>query len=157
MKLILACSFNGALCTGPKDNMRWTGGEDKRLFRLLTTTSGGVCLVGSATLGVMPRDLPARKLVPLSRNPEEGLLLEDAAEAYPDAWLLGGPSIARLAMEHDLVSEAILCRVLNVMIHPHEHPEARFLSEFDRWWPAAAEIKHNFNLTRVEVYRWPVR
>lgn len=108
LKLILAVSDDGFLASGPRDDMRWTGFTDKQIFRLLTY-SHPVMLVGRATAAVMPK-LPHRQLVPLSRSPADGMLLADAARIHPNAWLIGGPTVALEALEAGLVDLTYLCR-----------------------------------------------
>jgi dihydrofolate reductase len=106
-KLIMAVSADGYLARGPKDNMRWTGFTDKQVFRLLTA-SHPVLLIGRQTHDVMP-PLPWRQVVCLSRDPAQGLSLEQALEQYPGAWLGGGAQVAQAALEKDMVDTTFLC------------------------------------------------
>lgn len=109
MRLLMASSDDGYLCKGPDDDMGWTGSTDKLLFRALTSV-GGVCAAGSRTHDLMP-SLPGREFIRLSR---EAYTLEHLQEAHPDAWLLGGPTVARTALEAGLVHEAHLCQIIGV-------------------------------------------
>lgn len=105
MRLLLARSSDGFLARGPEDDMRWTGQSDKAAFRLLTLSNGNdVLLAGSRTYDQMPR-LPGRTMERLSRD---GLTLELAAGAYPDAWLIGGPTVAAEALRRGLVRRAFI-------------------------------------------------
>lgn len=100
MKLIMAVSSDGYLCDGPEDDMSWTGPLDKALFRALTSV-GGLCAVGQATYGLMP-PLVGRQLIPLSSM---GYQLGRLHTEHPDAWLLGGPTLGRLALLAGFVTE----------------------------------------------------
>ncbi len=60
----------------------------------------------------MMLELPGRTLHKLSRvRPRSGWFLHEFAEKHSDAWLLGGPTIAREALSAGLVDEVHLCRV----------------------------------------------
>jgi dihydrofolate reductase len=107
LKLIMAVSADGLLARGPEDDMSWTGGDDKAAFRLMTM-SGGVLGVGSRTYDRLPR-LPGRTVVRISSQ-EASVTLGKFAYAHPDAWLLGGPTVALSALQSGLVGEAHLCR-----------------------------------------------
>ncbi len=111
MRLLLACSANGVLAHGPKDDMSWTGPIDKAIFRTLTGV-GGMCAAGTATYDLMPA-LDGREFIPLSRN---GFTLRHLQNAYPDAWLLGGPNVAKAALLYGLVTEFHLCRIEDVVL-----------------------------------------
>lgn len=110
LKLIMAVSADGYLCRGPDDRMGWTGTDDKRLFRLLTTLGGRVLLAGKTTAAMLP-PLPGRTVIPLTRerSGQEGITLEEAVMSYPDAWLIGGPTVALEALRQQLVDEVVLC------------------------------------------------
>lgn len=40
LKLIMAVSADGFVSNGPDDHMDWTGPDDKKAFRLLTSVGG---------------------------------------------------------------------------------------------------------------------
>jgi dihydrofolate reductase len=107
-KLLLAVSADGFLARGPDDDMRWTGRDDKAVFRLLTLTGKGPVLVGRKTAELLPA-LPGRTVHAISRGPK-GITLQEASWAHRDAWLLGGPSVAREALEANLVELAVICQ-----------------------------------------------
>lgn len=120
MKLIMACSADGFFAKGPDDDMTWTGTTDKRVFQLLTRTSGAVCLAGRKTFQTLPV-LPHRRVVPLSyRFPHVNNVKGEASLAYTlhdayrwfghDCWLIGGVEVAKDAIQGNLVSEAVICR-----------------------------------------------
>lgn len=110
MKLILAVSADGYLCKGPEDDMKWTGELDKFIFKLLTLSDGATLLAGSTTFSQLPL-LPGRKVVRISRGQYPGALsLPMAHQAYPDGWLLGGPTVAQAALRQGYVNRAYLCQ-----------------------------------------------
>lgn len=107
MRLILASSLDGYLSRGPSDDMRWTGPEDKNVFKLLTAV-GGTCYAGRATFERLP-SLPGRTVHPLSRDEGKGLTLGRAFYRHPEAWLIGGPTVAMEAIDAHLVDQVFMC------------------------------------------------
>lgn len=105
MKLLLAVSGDGFLAKGPDDDMKWTGPEDKAVFKLLTQTSNKPLLAGSTTHKLLP-DLKGRVVFPISRS---YLTLDAAAVAYKDSWLIGGQTVALAALEKGYLDEVVLC------------------------------------------------
>jgi dihydrofolate reductase len=110
LNLLMAVSADGFVARGPSDDMRWTGAEDKALFKALTLSSPHPLLVGRRTHAQMPA-LADRELVPLSSDPALGITLDRAAELYPGAWLIGGPEVARAALQAGLVGLVYESRV----------------------------------------------
>ena len=110
MRLLLASSADGYLARGPEDDMAWTGAVDKAVFRLLTMSSkNDVLLAGSRTFDLMPK-LPGRRMERLSRSRgPDSFTLEEANWTWPDAWLIGGPSVALEALKKGLVDRAFIC------------------------------------------------
>ena len=112
LRLIMAVSGDGIVSRGPDDDMSWTGAEDKAIFRALTGV-GGLCGIGSKTARTMPNRLDGRVLMPLSRS---GFTLEHLALASAgSAWLLGGLTVARAALEEGLVAEVHMCVVPKIL------------------------------------------
>lgn len=109
MKLLMAVSSDGFLASGPSDDMKWTGKDDKSLFRLLTLADRRPLLAGAATARQMP-PLKDRLLVSITNRPNapNEMTLDYAAWCYPEAWLIGGPTIALAAMKMGLVDTAYL-------------------------------------------------
>lgn len=110
MNLLLAVSKDGFLCKGPDDDMKWTGPLDKFAFKLLTMASDQPLLAGSTTYNMMPK-LPGRSLYRLSQKGEGGLTLEEAHFYYPQAWVIGGPTVAAIALMKGYIDRAFLCQV----------------------------------------------
>jgi len=109
LRLVMAVSADGFVARGPKDTMDWTGHNDKRAFRLLTSV-GSVLGVGRATAEVMPDHLPGRTLHVLSNRPGLGMSIGAFAFKYPGAWLIGGQTVAMEGLMNGLVTEVHICR-----------------------------------------------
>lgn len=110
MRAIMAVSRNGYFTVREHDDMRWTGGQDKAIFKRYTTKRGGVCLAGKATIALIPNQmLPDRRLIRLSRRWRP--LIETSIE-FPNSCLLGGPTLILEALEQNLLTEILLCRVM---------------------------------------------
>jgi dihydrofolate reductase len=127
--------------------MSWTGPADKRLFRSLTSVGGGVCLAGSTTFDLISgKGLRGRELIRLSRN---GYTMEAIRHKYPDAWLLGGPTIARVAYDRKFLTEVHLH-----MIGVNLFAGIRMLDIFPKYFgtPALVVEYPDDNLRHV-VYR----
>jgi dihydrofolate reductase len=113
-KLLLAVSADGFLARGPLDDMAWTGRDDKAVFRLLTTTHKGPLLAGRRTAELLPR-LDGREVQVISRDRNAGYTLQEASWMHRDAWLIGGPTVAREALEANLVELAVICQAPAVL------------------------------------------
>lgn len=135
LKLIMACSEDGIVSLAPDDDMSWTGTDDKRAFRLLTSV-GGVLGAGRRTFEQLPTlkgrrtyclssrrgvvmNAAAREAMqfPFSDGPvsddaayEETLTLGQFAHRFPEAWLIGGQTVALEALQLQMVGEVFLCR-----------------------------------------------
>ena len=108
MRVLLAISADDYLARGPDDDMRWTGREDKQIFRLLTSIDTDVpLLAGSVTAKLMPQ-LPGRKVLSISRGSH--LTLEKAFEYFPQAWLIGGLTVVLAAIDAGMVDKVYLSR-----------------------------------------------
>lgn len=87
--------------------MRWLGPIDKQVFRMLTCVGGGVLVTSNRTAELMPKQLEGRRIEVVSRT--TGKTLSNAAAVWPNAWLVGGQSLALSALNDDLLSEVHLC------------------------------------------------
>ena len=106
----MAVSRDGFVATGPEDPMHWTGPLDKAVFKLLTLCSRDPLAAGHPTASLLP-PLAGRSVVPLSRDPSKGVPLLSFARRHPDAWLLGGQTVALEAVREGLLDELCLCHV----------------------------------------------
>ncbi len=107
MKLLLAASADGFLCKGLDDDMKWTGPNDKAVFKLLTLADGMPLLAGSRTKKMLPT-LPHRKVFGISHI--GGMNLEQAQLTFPDSYLIGGPTIAMAAIEAGFIHHTVICQ-----------------------------------------------
>ena len=109
MRLLMAISADGFVAKSDQDSMTWLGPLDKHIFRILSAV-GGVCGIGQKTLACIttPLPWPGRTLIPLSSY--GNTTLTDFYHEHPDAWLLGGQTLALQAFEFGYLSEVHLCR-----------------------------------------------
>lgn len=152
LKLILAVSADGYLARGPRDDMSWTGRDDKAAFRLLTSV-GGRCAVGARSWALMPAELPGRSLVPLTQDgrlvyhgldrtgacPEASTTVGRFAHANPAGWLLGGPSLAHEALDLGLVDQVYLCRSPVVLHGEQSAFRAEYADTISPWLMSRGE------------------
>lgn len=120
MRLIMGSSYDGFLARDRYDDMSWLGQSDKRVFRLLTAV-GGNCLVSAHSRSLMPaKGLHGRTLIALPRSTDFGLSLEIAAGiekgAGQEYWLLGGQTLATVALDAGHVSEIFMCRSTTIRL-----------------------------------------
>lgn len=152
MKLILAVSRDGFLASGPDDDMRWTGPADKYAFKLLTLSDGQPLLAGKRTAQMLPV-LPGRDVIHLSRGTY--MTVETAGRVMPDAWLIGGPTVAMEALRLGLVHRAFIHRVQHVLGEGIPFMPLRELMPEQPW----GYVKNDHLV--IEVYResqkWPGR
>lgn len=141
MKLIMALSADGFLCRSENDPMNWLPAIDKRIFRVITGV-GGICAAGRKTCEVMPLELTGRRLLSLSRD---GFTLDHLAGLYPDAWLLGGQTVALQAFLSGYIHEVHLCWS-DVILHQGVH-------EIFLAFLKTPAMRTRFDGITVEVYR----
>lgn len=106
MQLILGTSNDGVVSLHPTDDMKWLGPDDKRVFKLLSLCSEFPLAVSDKTAKSMPK-LIGRNLVCLSRN---GITLQDYYNWFPNGILIGGLTIAQIAVDLGFINRAHICR-----------------------------------------------
>lgn len=118
LNVLMTVSANGLLARGGDDNMIWPGDNtDKTIFRMLTLLSNQPLLIGARSFDTLP-PLPGREVVRLSRDGRDGsFTLDQAVVRYPGAWLIGGPTVVKAALEAHLIDTFVLCR-LGVELEP---------------------------------------
>lgn len=124
MKVLLAVSADGFVAKHGRDDMSWTGKQDKQLFRLLTNLDDEPLAVGAATLPLMPA-LKGRRIIGLSRTPnsrgrggyhiEDWMTLLELERWFPKAWVIGGQSVALEAVRAGYVDRVVLSRVQTLL------------------------------------------
>lgn len=158
MKLIMAVSADGFVARGPDDSMSWAGPLDKQLFRLMTMTGSKMLAAGGRTYDLMPHLGGGRQLVRLrkqgfhvhglprmslmdvdvteqdpkavvSREKCNCMTLVDFAREYPDGWLIGGQTVALVALKLRLVHEMLLFVQNDVWLHSGMKCELRSYAE----------------------------
>lgn len=113
MTLLMAMSADQFLARGVNDDMSWTGPVDKYGFKLLTLSEPSkVICVGAQTFDQLPT-LHHRTVIKLTRG-LGGYSLYRMKGAYPDSWLIGGPTVAMEALRMGLVNRAILNEITDV-------------------------------------------
>ena len=168
LKLVMATTADGVTALGPDDPMDWTGSDDKRAFRLLTSV-GGVLGAGRRTFERLPvlkgrvvRCLSTRKgyvnnaeaRIALEAGPVLGemkvsdaayvqtITLGSFAHQHPDGWLIGGQTVALEALAIGLIGEVFMCRSpmsVNDMV-PHMRTGDTFWPQRDQITP---RLRHN--------------
>lgn len=111
MKFMAAISPDGYMCRGPEDTMAWTPKIDKQIFQIISSLNGGICLVSKKTLLNMPRFLEGRTLIPISRK---NFNLAQAYEKFPNALIIGGPTLLKAANHFALIDELIINQIHEV-------------------------------------------
>lgn len=137
MRLLMAVSYDGFLAKGPTDDMSWTGAYDKAVFRLLTM--GQVVGAGRRTAEMLPT-LPGRRTIPLSSrgshflvNGETTRTLHEFRRQFPNPWLIGGPTVARMALDDDLLTEVYMCHSQAVLWEGMPDDISPYLTESPFW------------------------
>lgn len=120
--MIMAMTVDGMIARHRNHFPDWTGKEDKRMFKALTTESG-VIIMGSRTYETIGRPLPNRLNVVMTRRPEryeggENLIFTSDAPAtilqklstkgYTEASLTGGATISSLFVKDRLIDEMMV-------------------------------------------------
>ncbi len=116
LRSIIAVSKDGYVARKADDDMQWLGQTDKKIFRLLTASSG-IMATSKKTAALMPKALDGRRLFTLSREFQgtgDGVI-RDLKWFYRNfgthqAWLIGGQELLLVALKEKLISEVHICR-----------------------------------------------
>lgn len=156
MKAILAVSVEGMVANSDRDDMTWTGSDDKAIFRMLTSV-GGVLGCSHRTRLLMPPSLKGRTLLTLSRNPQkvDHVLpqMRDLAwfkRTFQNPWLIGGQAIVAEAVKHNMLGQAFICKSMH-SCHPTPSAIPYTLGRLlvDDW-----RLTHTIRLSYVAVEVW---
>ena len=142
MKLIIGISQDGFVAKHDSDRMDWLGETDKAVFRMLTGV-GGICGAGMPTIDAMPEKLHGRVLIALSRS---GCSLQHFYFTHPDAWLLGGQTMALEAFRLGYLDEVFICQSMIAIGGGIQQKIRPYLS-------VEPDMKTRINNVSVEVYR----
>jgi dihydrofolate reductase len=106
MQLVMGMSNDGYVSNGPNDDMKWLGSDDKAAFKLLTLGANAPIAVSAKTAKSMPKNLPGRKIVELSRS---GTTLQYMNTHYPYCCLIGGQTLAEEAFKLGYINIVHIC------------------------------------------------
>jgi len=158
MRLIMAVSADGIVAKGEDDTMDWLGPTDKKVFRILTSV-GGPLGVSRKTAKVMPKTLKGRKLITISGSRGAPLVSLDTFRSYYGAsgWLLGGQTLAMVALETNALDEVHLCRSERLAGKGHKDQITPFLNSPSTPYSKGTwvmEMKTAINDVSVEYWKF---
>ena len=108
MQLILGLSKDNFIAKSENDDMSWLK-ADKNVFRLLSATNGGRCFISKKSGEFMPKALKGRTIELLSKSdPSIRWRLYHANLFHPNANLLGGQTLAKIAIENGYIIDIFL-------------------------------------------------
>jgi len=128
--LLCAQSLNGFIARGESDPVNWTSGEDKKLFKRMTSQPDTALVMGRRTYELLPPparsgevSLPGRFLAVMTRHPErfekhparlfwsegpQDLLRELQSRGFERCYIVGGTQTNTLFLQHRLLQEIYL-------------------------------------------------
>lgn len=124
LNIILAMSSDGYFAKSDQDDMKWTGGLDKTIFKVLSFEGNSTILCGPKTFETLPLPLQARRVIVVRSNKRTNLYYESYSAAMAqeisfdsipgrlkdlnDASIIGGPKLALAALEEGLVKRVYI-------------------------------------------------
>lgn len=145
LRSIIAVSKDGYMTRKVDDDMQWLGQTDKKIFRLLTASSG-IIATSKKTAALMPKALDGRRLFTLSREfqgTEDGVI-RDLKWFYRNfgshqAWLIGGQELLLVALKERYIGEVHICRSSRNAYPPSHYKSIKdkvsdFLEKDTRWY-----------------------
>lgn len=148
MKAIFVESSDGYLARGADDNMVWTPALDKKVFKLLSYSLGGVCVCSRHTYNLLPdamRNDKNRKFIVAGKSGINSL--ENINKRYPNGILIGGPRFLTMAYIAGVIDTFIVTTV-NMPINStseYKNPFEKVLSTIK----PQCEIKFDEMVVRV--------
>ena len=109
MKAVFVESLNGYMAREANDDMLWTPSIDKKLFRLLSISFGGVCVCSNNTYSLLPKKMLCdehRTFIIASRTGY--CSLKQLNERFPNAILVGGPRFLKAAYDEGVIDTFIV-------------------------------------------------
>jgi dihydrofolate reductase len=120
--LVMAMSEDGYFAIDDLDNMQWTGGVDKTIFKVLSFYNNPTILCGPKTFESLPLPLQGRRvMVVRSKNKKSSYYHSAAAFAEEinfaklkkakhlnGSAIVGGPKLALATIEANLIKEAYI-------------------------------------------------
>jgi len=116
MKAIFVESSDGYLARGSNDDMMWTPALDKKVFKLLSYSLGGVCVCSRHTYNLLPdamRNDKNRKFIVAGKSGINSL--ENLNKKHPNAVLIGGPRFLTVAYGAGVIDTFIITTVNTVI------------------------------------------
>jgi dihydrofolate reductase len=112
LRVVMAVSNDGFVARDDQDNMKWTGQEDKNIFRVLTGIGGDIA-VGRTTFDQMPELSGGRRLICVSRDEALGISLSELFQLSRSrpVWLAGGQTVVMSALRHRMIREVHISRL----------------------------------------------
>lgn len=107
MQLILGISSDNFIAKSENDDMSWLK-SDKNIFKLLSSTNQGICLISKKSAKLIKKPLKGRVLIELDRN---FFNLDLAYAQYQNANLLGGQILAKEAILKNYVTDIFLTKI----------------------------------------------
>ena len=133
MKAVFVESSNGYIAQGPEDNMLWTPQTDKKIFRLISSLYGGVCICSRRTYDLLPKKMlydENRKFIVAEKTGCKSL--RQLNKSYPNAILIGGPTFLKAAYEENVIDTFIVTTLKFKSIKNNDLYENPFIDELVR-------------------------
>lgn len=121
--VIMAMSDDGYFAIDSKDDMRWTGGIDKTIFKVLSFYGNSTILCGPKTFETLPLPLQGRRVIVVRSGDKSNMYFgsagafakEIAFDQIPDrikdlsgSSVVGGPKFALAAIEAGYIKQAYI-------------------------------------------------
>ena len=122
MKAVFVESYNGYLAKSDTDDMRWTGVFDKKLFKLLTYSFGGVCVCSKHTYSLLPDKMKQdanRRFIVAGREGQSAL--PNLNTAFPNAVLVGGKTFLTAAYDLGVIDTFIVTTLNEPILGAEQH------------------------------------
>lgn len=109
MKAVFVESLNGYMARGANDDMLWTPSIDKKLFHLVSSAYGGVCVCSANTYSLLPKKMlydEHRTFIIANRTGP--YTLKKLNERFPNAVLIGGPRFLKAAYDEGVIDTFVV-------------------------------------------------
>jgi len=150
MKAVFVESLNGYMAKDATDDMLWTPSIDKKIFRLLTVSFGGVCVCSNNTYGLLPKKMLCdehRTFIIASKSGP--YTLKRLNERFPNAVLIGGPRFLRAAYDEGVI-DTFIVNTVKKSIKNNSRYENPFIDELVQ---LETQCEIDFGEIVVRVYK----
>ena len=122
-ELILAMSKDGYFAKSENDDMKWTGGLDKTIFKVLSFQGNSTILCGPKTFMTLPLPLQGRRVAVVRSSKKTNVFYQSSAAFAKEisfnslkkrskelngASIIGGPKLALAALDQGLIKRAYI-------------------------------------------------